>query len=303
MRRSATTFGTTLRALAVALAATALLSACGGGSKASTKTQTDAVTTSSKKPEAADSGALGSDTGASDERSASSFTDAANKACETRANAYIAALDDLDAQYKHDSIKWAAGETALTVKVDKARLAALEDLTPPAKIRDAYNSYLGVLKDKLDLREKALQAVEDSDQSAYQAANSEDGATDDEQRSTARDAGLDACSGDALSDDDVAEIERLVKTTGTTSDPAFCTESFTPGFVFQQFGTVDDCKKAQGNPPSYSSVEVSDPYGVGDYADITVEAEPPDGSGTEKGFAVLYRQDGTWRLQSVSVQS
>jgi hypothetical protein len=288
MRRSLTT-------LVAALLAASVLAGCGGGGSKTSST----TPLSSDSP----SSALSTKGSTSTKKSGSEFTQAANKACETRADAYIAAEEELDTKYKRGSIEWAAGNAALLVKVDEARLAALKDLTPPSKLRDAFEAYVSVLEDKLEQRKDAQQAVADSDQAAYQEALKKDGATDDEQRSTARAAGLDACSGDALSDDDVAEIERVVKTTGTQSDPDYCTDAFTEGFVFQQFGSADDCEAAQSQPASFSSVSVSDPYGVGDYADITVEAHPADGSGTEKGFAVLYRQDGHWRMQSVDLQS
>lgn len=305
MRRSTRTSPTTLRALAVAVTAAALLGACGGGSKktSTNTTQTDAITTSSKKHSTPDTGGLHSGSYSSSTKSGTGFVDAANKACRSHSDDYIEGFVDLSAKYKYSSQPFAAAEATLTVKLDEQRLTALQDLTPPKELASDWKAYLSALREKLELRKEQQQAVQDDDSAAFQAAAEQDAASDDKVQQLATNLGLDSCSGHDGTASDAKDITSLVKTTATTSDPEFCTNEFTEGFVLENFGSEQDCESQQQGTGSIATIEVGEPYIVDKYADVTLVAHPSGGASSKKGSALLYRDGDSWRLASVNFSS
>jgi hypothetical protein len=151
-----------------------------------------------------------------------------------------------------------------------------------------------------------------SDESGYGEARAADSAKSDQERALERKLGLKVCAGDALSTKDATAAEDVVKKVYLTSEPSLCEDEITPGNVKQTFGSVQACEKAQTDQSGSSpSLHVTKSWGAGDVvfvqftfqpSPLAISSNPALEGQTLEAQALVYRQDGHWRLQHVDVK-
>ncbi len=167
-------------------------------------------------------------------------------------------------------------------------------LEPPAAAADAYAELIAATQASVELVDQAIEASEDGDSDALDAARRESREVRAKANEAAERAGLVACAG-TLSDGDLEEITETLELTVDGADAQeLCAERVTQAFLELRFAGERSRCLAQQSDAAGGSVEIEELFGVDAiYANGIVVL---DGERFEVSLAF---EDGVWKLNSV----
>lgn len=162
-----------------------------------------------------------------------------------------------------------------------------------------YSQFLSSMNQQISILGQAQQAAQSNDPKTFNKLNTQYWTVNGQLTAAAAKAGLTACA-QKLPPDQQTAVKQVVVRTGTTGDPAQCTQDFTPAYVVEQFGSPSKCVAAQKQPQSIKSVDISSIIGVSKVAAWAI-AVPHGGPAGGKRFRVmLFYENGRWVINSNS---
>ncbi|MDP8929088.1 MAG: hypothetical protein M3O70_11095 [Actinomycetota bacterium] len=172
----------------------------------------------------------------------------------------------------------------------------LAELTPPAELESAYEAYIALEEELTAVNEELTEAFSENDEEQIQSGLERFEALEDDIDAAAAEVGLTACAGDALSEEDVAEIGSTAREYLTSTDPEICSELATERLITERYeGELQNCEREVERREPPSEVRTSEPSGAGPSA--TLDAQLPDGETLD---IFMVKEDDGWKVDVVN---
>jgi hypothetical protein len=182
-------------------------------------------------------------------------------------------------------------------------LTGLEEIEAPEESEKAWNRYLEIRRELLDLRKQQLALLEKGDEKTLEPLNEKISTLNDELDEVGQDAGLLACAS-VLPDDQAKEAEEVVKEVALTTDPKrVCDELVTQNYLDTGFeGKFEECAKFQrAEAENFAeAVKVEEVTGVADTSASVTITEVGGMFDGEESTWVLRREGGEWKVNLIS---